>query len=138
MVFAQDKVTRIVSRVALLVAFTIGVALPLGYATVAYTDLSSDLGFKAKVKATAFSGLITTSPEVWMFAENRMQGLLMREPVPLETEQVYVFDDRGALVTQAGMEVAPPVLRRSHALYDATPTPRVWLAASKSLVLCAP
>lgn len=120
MVFAQDKVTRIVSRVALLVAFTIGVALPLGYATVAYTDLSSDLGFKAKVKATAFSGLITTSPEVWMFAENRMQGLLMREPVPLETEQVYVFDDRGALVTQAGMEVAPPVLRRSHALYDAT------------------
>ncbi|HRD97139.1 MAG TPA: hypothetical protein PLA97_12165 [Rubrivivax sp.] len=32
-VFAQDEVTRIVSRVALLVAFTIGLALPLGYAS---------------------------------------------------------------------------------------------------------
>ena len=120
MVFAEDKVTRIVSRVALLVALTIGLALPLGYGIVAYIDFSSDLGFKAKVKATAFGGLITTSPEVWMFAENRMQGLLMREPVPLEAEKVYVYDDRGALVTQAGKEVAPPVLRRSHALYDAT------------------
>jgi diguanylate cyclase (GGDEF)-like protein/PAS domain S-box-containing protein len=120
MVFADDKVTRIVSRVALLVALTAGLSLPLGYGIVAYLDFSSDLAFKAKVKATAFSGLIATSPDVWMFAENRMQGLLMREPVPLEAESVHVYDDHGALVTQAGTVSAPPVLRRSHVLYDAT------------------
>ncbi len=120
MVFTDDKVTSIVSRVALLVALVVGFALPLGYGLIAYIDFSAELDFKAKVKATAFSGLITTSPDVWMYAENRMQGLLMREPVPLETEGVYVYDDRGNLVTQAGNDPAPPVLRRSHVLYDAT------------------
>jgi diguanylate cyclase (GGDEF)-like protein/PAS domain S-box-containing protein len=113
-------VARVVSRVALLVAFVIGLALPLGYGLVAYVDFSRALEFKARVKATAFGSLITTQPDVWMFAENRMQGLLLREPVPLETEAVSVFDDSGALVTQAGREPARPLLRRAYVLHDAT------------------
>jgi diguanylate cyclase (GGDEF)-like protein/PAS domain S-box-containing protein len=117
---SDDKITRVVSHVALLVALVVGLALPLGYGVLAYLDLSEQLGFKAKVKATAFSSLISTSPEVWMFAENRMQGLLMREPVPLESEGVRVFDEHGALLTRAGREPAPPLLQRSHRLYDAT------------------
>jgi diguanylate cyclase (GGDEF)-like protein/PAS domain S-box-containing protein len=120
MVFTGDNVTRIVSRVALMVAIMVGMALPLGYGIVAYVDFSHELDFKAQVKGTAFSGLITSSPDVWMFAENRMQGLLMREPVPLGTESVIVYDDRGGLVTRAGREPVPPVLRRDHVLYDAT------------------
>ncbi len=120
MMFSDDRVARVVSRVAFFVAVVAAAALPLGYGVVAYVDLGEQLAFKAKVKATAFSGLIMTSPDVWMFAENRMQGLLTREPVPLETEFVKVHDDRSALVTVAGREPAPPVLRRVHTLYDAT------------------
>ena len=40
--------------------------------------------------------------------------------MPLATEQVKVFDDRGALITEVGRAPASPVLRRSHLLYDAT------------------
>ena len=80
---SDDRITGIVSKVALLVASLVALALPLAYALIAYYDFSRDLEFKAKVKATAFSSLITSSPDVWMFAENRMQGLLAREPVPL-------------------------------------------------------
>jgi len=117
---SEHNVTRIVSRVALTVAVMVAAALPMGYGAVTYVDFSHELEFKAKVKATAFSGLITTNPDVWMFAENRMQGLLMREPVPLEGESVVVYDASGAPVTRAGREPVSPVLRRSHLLYDAT------------------
>lgn len=120
MVLSDAKLTTIVSRVALLVALVAGLALPLGYGAVAYLDFSGGLEFKAQVKATAFSSLIATNPDTWMFAENRMQGLLMREPVPIENEAVYVYDDHDTLLTQAGQRPAAPVLRRSHVLYDAT------------------
>ena len=119
MMSTDKKVTSIVSRVALLVALAVTLALPLGYWVIAYNDFSGQLEFKARVKATALSGLIATIPEVWMYAENRLQGLLTREPVPLDTEAVQVYDDRGNLLAQAGKMPLPPVLRRSYPLYDA-------------------
>lgn len=115
----DGKIASVVSRVALAVALLVALALPTAYAVVAYLDLSEDLAFKARVKATAFSGLIATNPDVWMYAENRMLGLLMREPVPLEAERVRVFDERGSLVIEAGPPPDEPSLQRSFALYDA-------------------
>src|ERR1700675_4877504 len=101
MPLTDKKATSIVSGVGLLVALTVAIALPLGYWVIAYNDFSGELEFKAKVKATALSGLIANIPEVWMFAENLLQGLLTREPVPLETEAVLVYDVRGDLVAEA-------------------------------------
>jgi len=127
----QDKVSAIVSRVALTVAVVATVALPLGYWIVAYNDFSNDLAFKARVKATAISGLIATLPEIWMLAENRVQGLLSREPVPLESETVEVFDERGELISRAGPVQVPPSMKRSYALYDAArPVGRVEVSDS--------
>ena len=118
MLTTDKKVTSIVTRVALAVALAVALVLPLGYWVIAYNDFSGQLAFKAKVKATSLGGLISTMPEVWMYAENRLQGLLTREPVPLDTEAVQVYDDRGNLLAQAGETPAPPVLRRSHLVYD--------------------
>jgi len=115
----DKKVTSIVTRVALAVALAVTFVLPLGYWVIAYNDFSSQLEFKARVKATALSGLIATLPEVWMYAENRLQGLLTREPVPLDTEAVEVYDVRGELLAQAGKTPLSPVLRRSYLVYDA-------------------
>jgi diguanylate cyclase (GGDEF)-like protein/PAS domain S-box-containing protein len=115
---SQDKVSAIVSRVALWVALAVAVALPAVYWVIAYTDFSRQLEFKARVKATAVSGLVAASPKLWMYAENRLQGLLAREPVPLETEAVEVYDQLGALLAQAGARPAAPVLQRSFLLHD--------------------
>lgn len=111
--------TSIISRVALLVALTVMLALPLGYWIIAYSDFSNQLEFKARVKATALGGLIVNNPEMWIYAENRLLGLLAREPVPPDTEAVQVYDERGNLLAQIGKIPAPPVLRRSYPLYDA-------------------
>lgn len=120
MISANDKVLTIVTRVALLVALAVALAPPVGYWVVAYNDFSGQLQFKARVKATALAGLIATNPDVWMYAENRLQGLLTSEPVPLDTEAVEVYDDSGNLVARAGTIPPPPVLRRSYRVYDAT------------------
>jgi diguanylate cyclase (GGDEF)-like protein/PAS domain S-box-containing protein len=120
MMSTDSKITSIVSRVALLVALAVALVLPLGYWIIAYKDFSGQLAFKARVKATALSSLIATIPEVWMYAENRLLGLLAREPVPLESETVQVYDDRGNLLAQVGKLPPPPVLRRSYLLYDGT------------------
>ncbi|MGJ7542310.1 EAL domain-containing protein [Variovorax sp. LT1R16] len=116
----DNKITSVVSRFAILVASVVAVALPLGYAGVAYESFSAGLDFKAKVKATAIERLVATTPEMWMFAENRLQGLLEREPVRLESEAVQVFDARGELVAEAGTAPMPPLVRRSHMIYDAS------------------
>jgi diguanylate cyclase (GGDEF)-like protein/PAS domain S-box-containing protein len=114
----DKKVKSIVSRVALAVALAVTLVLPLGYWVIAYNNFSGQLEFKARVKATALSGLIASIPEVWMYSEDRLQGLIMREPVPLDTEVARVYDDRGNLLARAGELPARPVLRRSHVLND--------------------
>jgi len=116
----DTKITSVVSRFAILVASLVAIALPLAYASVAYESFSAALDFKAKVKATAIERLVATTPDMWMFAENRLQGLLQREPVRLETEAVQVFDARGELVAEAGEAPVPPLVRRSHIIYDAS------------------
>ena len=114
----DHPIASIVSWVALFVALVVAISLPLGYGVITFSDLSAELQFKAKVKATAFSSLITSNPELWIYAENQMQGRLTREPVPLETEFVQVYDVGGVLITQAGQKPAPPKLSRSYPLYD--------------------
>lgn len=117
---SANQFEAIVSRVALMVAATVALALPMAYGILAHRDFSDQLQFKAKVKATALSNVITAAPETWKFAENRLQGLLTREPVPLETEQVLVFDEQGELLAEVGPPPQAPVLRRAQQLFDAT------------------
>ncbi|MGD9825125.1 MAG: EAL domain-containing protein [Desulfobacter sp.] len=62
--------------------------------------------------------MITTLPQTWMFAENRMQGILAREPVLLENEFVQIFDDQGNELTSAGEPIKGQYLQRSYPLYD--------------------
>jgi diguanylate cyclase (GGDEF)-like protein/PAS domain S-box-containing protein len=54
-----------------------------------------------------------------MLAENRIQGLISREPVPLEDELVQVFDAKGNLVVQSGLPPIAPVLSQTYSLHDA-------------------
>lgn len=53
-----------------------------------------------------------------MFAENRIQGLISREPVALDENEVRVFDEQDALVIESGVSPRPPVLTRNAPLYD--------------------
>ncbi|MEI8170127.1 MAG: EAL domain-containing protein [Rhodoferax sp.] len=115
----DDQVALIISRMAMAVALAVTVSLPLGYAITALDNAKDSLEFKAKVKASALNGLIANAPDVWMFAENRIQGLISREPVPLTNELVQIFDAQGKLLLESGTSPPTPALSRSYALTDA-------------------
>lgn len=115
----SPRISRIITQLALMVAVLVAISLPLGYTLTAYEDIRQSLDFKARVKATALDGLIANHPDVWMFAQNRLQGLVSREPVPLENEQVHVLDSRNQQVLLYGDLPPWPVLTRSYPLYDA-------------------
>lgn len=114
----RDRISTIITRLGGITALLVALSLPLGYALTDLKDLGDSLEFKAKVKASAMTGLIATHPELWQLAENRMQGLISREPVPLADELIQVFDDKGQLILRHGRELQGPALSRSYALYD--------------------
>ena len=115
----KDQVALIITRLAAIVAVVVAVSLPLGYVLISLQDTQDSLEFKAKVKASALNGLIANGPDVWMFAENRIQGLLSREPVPLENELVQIFDVQGKILVESGEAPPAPVMSRSFHLFDA-------------------
>ena len=114
----NQQIERILHRLALVLAAVVATAIPLGFVLNEYHDYSKSLAFKARVKATALSRLIASSPDVWMYAENHLQGLISREPVPLSDELVQVLDKDDSVITQTGKTPAGPQLRRSAPLYD--------------------
>ncbi len=114
----KDRISTIITRLGGITALLVALSLPLGYALTDLKDLGDSLEFKAKVKASAMTGLIATHPELWQLAENRMQGLISREPVPLADELIQVFDDKGQLILRHGRDLQGPALSRSYALYD--------------------
>ena len=114
----RDQVALIITRLAAVVGLLVAFSLPLLNLITSFADVSEALAFKAKIKATALSGLIASNPDVWMFAENRIQGLISREPVALDKERIRVFDEHGALIIEDGVSPMSPVLTRSSMLYD--------------------
>ncbi len=113
-----DKLDRVLLHLSLTISIVVVFGLPAVSAFIAYSDLSKELTFKARIKANAQKEMITTLPQTWMFAENRMQGILAREPVLLENEFVQIFDDQGNELTSAGEPIKGRFIQRSYPLYD--------------------
>ena len=118
MIASKDRISLIIGRLAAVIALLVGIGLPFGYGLHALIEVGESLEFKARIKSAALNGLIATNPDVWMFAENRIQGVISREPVPFADEQVQVFDKQGELLAHSGATPPAPILIRSFPLYD--------------------
>jgi diguanylate cyclase (GGDEF)-like protein/PAS domain S-box-containing protein len=119
MPLSSDPLASIVGRVALAIALIVAVAFPLGYATLAFRNLAEQLDTKAEVKAeTITATLITGNPEFWSYQILRLEELLGRRPLLLPDEAAGVSDAKGNVLRSVGRSPDPPVLRRSHAVYD--------------------
>lgn len=128
----EDQAAKVINRIAAVVAVLVALSLPLGHVLTALSTGGAALEFKAKVKASALNGLIASNPDVWMLAENRLMGLISREPVPLANEVVEVIDIRGNLVVRSGAAIDTPILSRSYTLFDAgTPVGQVKVSGSQ-------
>ena len=114
----NNHLAKVLTRLAFVISLLVGCSLPVGYGLIAYNDLSESLSFKAQIKAYAQADLITTLPDIWMYAENRIQGILSREPVVMDNEFIQIFDQDGEIITSTGSEITGSKLHRSYPLYD--------------------
>lgn len=111
-------IDSVLLRFTVIISLIVAISLPTIYAFLEYSDLSKHLTFKAKIKSNAQSEMITTLPNTWMYAENRMQGLLAREPVTLENEYIQIFDLTGNALTSVGTPINGISMQRQYPLYD--------------------
>jgi diguanylate cyclase (GGDEF)-like protein/PAS domain S-box-containing protein len=114
----NDLLTRFITRYAMMIATLVVLTIPLGYFINTYIDTGKALEFKAQIKSNILNDLISDSPETWMYAENRINGLISREPVILTSEFVEVFNAKNSLITTHGMPPSRPRMVRSVPLFD--------------------
>lgn len=108
-----------IGRFALAVACLVTVAVPTMHGLVIHRDLAAALEFKAQVKAAMLTESIAQNPTTWMYAENRLQGLMARAPIPLRDELIEVLGRDRELLAQAGGPLKTPVMTRGYPLHDA-------------------
>jgi PAS domain S-box-containing protein len=114
----NDRLISIIDRLALLVALTVALILPLGYSSLAYRNLVYHVDTQAQVKAGAITALVSGNPSLWTYQVQLMEDRLAHYPAPIEDEAASAFDANGVLLVRVGNPPEQPMLQRSHALYD--------------------
>jgi diguanylate cyclase (GGDEF)-like protein/PAS domain S-box-containing protein len=114
----KDPLAAIVGRLALAIAVTVAIVLPVGYSILGYRNLAANIELIAEVKAEAITGLITTNPRLWPYQLQTLEDLLSREPIELAYEAANIRDAKDAVLTKVGRSPDPPVLRRSRPVHD--------------------
>ena len=115
---SDHRLERIIGRLALAVALVISTVFPLGYFLLGYQSAADHAEIQSDFKAGVITGLISASPELWVFQVQRLEELLQRYPAPLKDETAKVMDASGAVVASAGTPPQAPSLRRSSPVYD--------------------
>lgn len=114
----HDLLLRYSNRLAIVVALLVALGFPVGSFFLAYNDLASSLDFKAQVKASILNNLVANVPDIWMFAENRIQGLIAHQPAAPENEWIEVLDINKQPITAAGQAQSRPALTMRRPLQD--------------------
>ena len=96
----------------------VALLFPVGYASLAYRNLASDMELRARFEAEELDALISRNPELWMFELHRIEALLTRHPADIEDYAASVYDANGARLMRVGNVPDPPLLHRAHAIHD--------------------
>ena len=115
---SNDRVIAVIARLTLLVALTVAIALPLAFSSLAYIHLANRLETQAQTNADAVTDLVGANPGLWTSQVQRIEQLLTRFPVEMDSEAVSAYDANGVLLALAGNPPGQPMLRRSYPFYD--------------------
>ena len=115
---AEDGIGRIVKRMALVFALSVGIGLPAGYFGLNYAHLIEHVEITARLKAESLSALVAANPELWIYELQRVEELLVRYPPQLTDDRATVRDAAGNLLVALGDPPQAPVLVSSSPVYD--------------------
>ena len=98
----DPRITRIVTALAAAIALAVGVVLPAAYFLSAYATGHAEIAAEGKLAATAISQLASRNPELWMFENARIRGLLTMLGPLSESERRIVISGAGQEVAAQG------------------------------------
>jgi diguanylate cyclase (GGDEF)-like protein len=104
----DPALARLVTVLAAVVALALGFALPATYFLSAHASKYAEAAAEAKLAASAVSQLASSNPDLWIFENARIRGLLTMLGWPHEPEQRRVFANNGQIVAEQGAAVLPP------------------------------
>ena len=115
---ADDRIARIVKRLALVFALSVGLGLPAGYFGLQYSNQVEHVEITARLKAESLSDLVAANPELWVYQLQRLEELLLRNPPQLVDDRATIRDAAGNLLVALGVRPHAPVIVRSSPIYD--------------------
>ena len=115
---SDARLVSVIGWLASVVAVTTALLFPLGYASLAYSNLASHMALQAQVDASAINAMISRNPEFWMYELHRMEELLARYRLEIGDYAASVYDAKGTLLIRVDNLPSRPLLHRSYAVYD--------------------
>jgi len=113
---SQDTISTLVTRLAFLLAFVVGLTPVIAYGTYSYTRIATTLEGTLRLQALALTDFIAEQPETWDVATDRLLGSMDRYLSHAKGFRVY--DARGDIVVQAESRERGPFLTRSRTIYS--------------------
>lgn len=117
--YDRQRIVRITTWIAGLVAIGVALLLPFGYFTVSYQYLSGSLAAEAELTSQSVTGVINAQPEMWQYEQLRLEELLEQRMRNSHHETRRILDLQNKLVAENGTPLKPPLLTRRFDLMDA-------------------
>jgi diguanylate cyclase (GGDEF)-like protein len=117
----DDRVARLTTAAAAVVAALVAVALPLGFYQLGYQRHAGAVEAEAAYHGYVLSQRVSHNPQLWMFEAHRLEELITKPLAAGEIELRRVLDAAGQVIAEyetAAVRPRLPVLARSIALYD--------------------
>lgn len=115
----RQRIIRITTWIAALVAMAVTLLLPFGYFTVSYQFLAGSLEAEAEMTSHIITGLINANPEMWPYEQLRLEEALARRMRDGHSETRRILDLKNRPVAESLSALNKPLLTRSFDLMDA-------------------
>ena len=114
-----DNAASVIRLIAGVIAAIVLLTLPLGYFTVAYRSLESELSIEANFRSGNITHFINERPLQWTISEHHLDELLTRNPPLRENQWNRLFKADGEEIMRKGEPPPWPALKMSTPVYDA-------------------
>jgi len=112
----HTAITRLVTRLILLLAIAVGITPPIAYWTYSYLRIAAQLESTLTFQASALNEFINAQPDTWDIATDRLLGQLDRYIA--HEKGIRVLDAKGEDVVRIAPAVRGPFITRSHTVYS--------------------
>ena len=109
---------RLVTALAAVVAVILAIALPMAYLVSANRTMHASLEAEARLASASITQVALSNPDLWVFEDARIRGLLSLLGRTAEPEQRLVFSAADELIVEQGTSPTGMIMKVSDPVYD--------------------